>query len=140
MAEEKVVITTDRAPAPIGPYSQAIKFGDMMVLAGQIAIDPKTGKMIQGDTAQQCELVLANIGHILEFAGLTMGHIVRCVVYLVDLADMPKVNERFSAHFIYQPPARTTVQVAALPGGARIEIEATAMVPVRATSKPQVRL
>lgn len=140
MAEDRVVIKTDAAPAPIGPYSQAIKFGDMVFLAGQIALDPKTGKMIQGDTAQQCELILKNIGAILQFAGLTMGHIVRCVVYLVDLKDMPQVNEAFGRHFIYEPPARTSVQVVALPGGARVEIEATAMIPARVSAKPQVRL
>lgn len=139
MAEDRVVIKADTAPAPIGPYSQAIKGNDFVFIAGQIAIDPKTGKMIQGDTAAQARLILANIEAILKFAGLTMGHAVRCVVYLIDLADMPAVNAEFSRAFIYEPPARTSVQVAALPGGARIEIEATAMIP-RPPAKPSVRI
>lgn len=126
---EKVVIQTDAAPAPIGPYSQAIKFGQHLYMAGQIALDPKSGKMVGADAAAQAQLILKNIEAIVDYAGLTIGNVVRCVVYVVDLREVPAINKVFADHFSYQPPARTTVQVAALPGGARIEIEATAVYP-----------
>lgn len=125
----KVVIQTDAAPAPIGPYSQAIKFGNQLYVAGQIAIDPKSGKLAGADAATQANLILKNLEAIVDYSGLTMGNIVRCVVYVVDLSEVPAINKVFADHFSYQPPARTTVQVAALPGGARIEIEATAVYP-----------
>ena len=126
---EKVVIQTDGAPAPVGPYSQAVKHGDMIFLAGQIGLDPATGEMVGPDTSSQLERIFQSIEAILSFAGLTPGHIVRCVVYLVDLGDTAQVNEAFTRHFIFEPPARTTIQVEALPAGARVEIEVTAMFP-----------
>lgn len=124
---EKVVVLTDQAPAPLGPYSQGIKWGNTFFIAGQIAIDPTTGKLVGDNAASQTEQIMKSIDAILSFAGLTMGHIVRCVVYVVDLNDMTAINEAYAGHFVYEPPARTTVQVAALPGGALVEIEATAM-------------
>ncbi len=125
----KVVINASDAPAPIGAYSQALKSGDSVYIAGQIAIDPATGKMIAGDTAAQTERILKSVTIILSFAGLTDAHVVRCTVFVTDLADMPLVDRVFGAHFPYEPPVRTAVQVAALPMGARIEIEVTAHIP-----------
>ncbi len=130
-ANDKVVLKTDAAPAPVGPYSQAIRVGNLLFLAGQIALDPKTGKMVGNDAATQAEQILKNIEAVLSFAGLTMGHIVRCVVYIVNLGEMAAFNKVYAGHFIYEPPVRTTVQVAALPGGALVEIEATATIPAR---------
>jgi len=124
---EKVVIQTDTAPAPIGPYTQAIKHGDMVFLSGQIALDPKTSRLVGADAAAQADQILNNIEAILKFSGLNMFNIVRCTLYVIDLAEMPAVNKVYSKYFVYEPPVRTTVQVAALPAGARIEIEATAM-------------
>ena len=135
---EKVVIQTDTAPAAIGPYSQAIKHGDIIVISGQIALDPKTGKMVGADAATQVDQILKNIEAILKFAGLNMFNIVRCVVYVIDLGEMPAVNKVYSKYFVYEPPVRTTVQVVALPAGARIEIEATALFTPRKT--PQTAL
>lgn len=126
---DKVVIHTDRAPAPIGPYSQAVKFGNMLFLAGQVGLDPKTGKFAGPDVTSQGQQIFKNIEAVLQFVGATFGQVARCVVYLVDLNDMAAVNKLFGEHFIFEPPARTTVQVAALPGGARIEIEATVIIP-----------
>lgn len=128
---EKIVIDAPTAPKAIGPYSQAIKANGMLFVAGQIALDPKTGQMIQGDAIAQAEQILNNIEAILTFAGLTFGHVVRSVVYVTDLSVMPKVNPLYEKRFFYQPPARTTIQVAALPAGALIEIEVTAVVPER---------
>lgn len=128
---DKVVIEAPTAPKAIGPYSQAIKANGMMFLAGQIALDPATGKMIEGDVVAQAERVLDNIEAILTFAGLTMGHVVRSVVYITNLADMPKVNPLYEKRFFYQPPARTTIPVSQLPAGALIEIECTAVLPER---------
>lgn len=131
---DKIVIQTDGAPAPVGPYSQAVKHGNTIFLAGQIGLDPATGEMVGPDTASQIERIFQSIEAILSFTGLTLGHIVRCVVYLVDLGDVEQVNEAFARHFIFEPPARTTIQVAGLPAGARIEIEVTAMFPPSPTA------
>ena len=125
--DEKVIIETDSAPAPVGPYSQAVKYGNTLFLAGQIGLDPGTGQMVGPDTASQIAAIFKSAQAILEYAGLNMGNIVRCVVYLLDVNEMNVVNQAFQEHFAYQPPARTTVQVAALPAGARIEIEITAV-------------
>ncbi len=131
---DRTVIQTDAAPAPIGPYSQAIKTGSLLFLAGQVGLDPRTGKFAGSDAATQCEQILRNIEAILNYAGMTMGHIVRCNVYVADLNDMPAINKVYARHFLYQPPVRTTVQVAALPGGARLEIEVTATLPSASSS------
>src|SRR5436190_1221836 len=96
---EKVVIQTDTAPAPIGPYTQAIKHGDMVFLSGQIALDPKTNKLVGADAAAQADQILKNIEAILKFAGLNMFNIVRCTVYVIDLAEMPAVNKVYSNYF-----------------------------------------
>lgn len=126
---DRHIINTEKAPLPVGPYSQAVKCGGMVFLAGQIAIDPKTGKLIDGDTAAQTELILRHVETLLEYSGLTMGNVVRCVVYLADIRDTPAMNQVYGKHFFFEPPARTTIQAAALPLGARVEIEVTAVIP-----------
>lgn len=125
----KVAIETDDAPKPIGPYSQAIKVGELLFLAGQIGLDPLTQKLAGPTTGEQAAQALHNIETILQYSGSSLGQVVRMVVYLVDLKDMPLINELMAEKFFYQPPARTTIQVAALPAGARVEMEATAILP-----------
>jgi 2-iminobutanoate/2-iminopropanoate deaminase len=131
---DRIVLKTETAPAPVGPYSQAIRHGDLLFVAGQIALDPKTGQLVGTTAGEQTEQALRNIEAIIQFAGLTLWHVTRCVVYVVDLREMAAVNEVFTRHFVYEPPVRTTVQVAALPGGARVEIEATAVLTARETT------
>ena len=126
---DKVIVDTEESAPPIGPYSQAVKCGNTLFLSGQIAMDPKTRRLVGKDAAQQTEQVLQNIEAILRYMGLTLGHVVRCSVFVVDLAEMRAINEVYAKHFAVDQPARTTVQVAALPGGARVEIEATAVLP-----------
>jgi 2-iminobutanoate/2-iminopropanoate deaminase len=119
-------VSSDRAPKAIGPYSQAIDCGDTVYLAGQIPLDPATGQMV-GDTIEaQTEQVLKNLRAVLEASGLTMDHVVKTTVFMTDLKEFPKMNEVYARFFTRNPPARATVQVSALPRGARIEIEAVA--------------
>jgi len=123
-------ISTKTAPAAIGPYSQAVRAGGFVFLSGQIALDPGTGQMIEGGVGPQIERVLDNLGAVLKAAGLSFDHVARTTIYLVDLADFQVVNEAYGRRFQRSPqPARSTVQVAALPRGARVEIDAIAVVP-----------
>jgi 2-iminobutanoate/2-iminopropanoate deaminase len=122
------VISTADAPAAIGPYSQAIKSGDLVFLSGQIPIDPKTGELVVGDIAVQTERVLDNLAAVLAAAGTGFGSLVKTTIYLVDLADFQVVNQTYAKRFSAAPPARATVQVSALPKGARVEIDAIARV------------
>ncbi|MBF2097950.1 MAG: RidA family protein [Gloeomargaritaceae cyanobacterium C42_A2020_066] len=126
------VIVTEHAPQPIGPYSQAIKgCGTWVFLAGQIALHPQTGALVGGeDAAAQAEQVMENLGAVLAASGATWAEVVKTTVYLVDLADFVAVNQVYGRHFGLQPgPARACVQVAALPKGARVEIDAIALLP-----------
>ncbi len=119
-------ITTADAPAAIGPYSQAIHAGDLVFLSGQVPIDPKTGELVTGDIAVQTERVLDNLGAVLAAAGCGFGDVVKTTIYLVDLGDFQSVNQTYAKRFTAAPPARATVQVSALPKGARVEIDAIA--------------
>ena len=121
----KEVVSTDKAPAAVGPYSQAIKSGGLVYVSGQVPIDPATGKMAEAttDQARQC---LNNIKAILEAAGSSMDKAIRLGIFMTDLADFKPVNEVYASFFTGACPARATVQVAALPLGAKIEIEAVA--------------
>jgi 2-iminobutanoate/2-iminopropanoate deaminase len=126
MAPKKVV-SSERAPKAIGPYSQAIDLGDLVFLSGQIPLDPATGQIVgAGDIQAQTEQVLQNLQGVLQAAGLTLSHVVRTTVFLIDLAEFPKMNEVYAKHFAQDPPARSTVQVTALPRGSRVEIDAIA--------------
>jgi 2-iminobutanoate/2-iminopropanoate deaminase len=123
------VIHSSQAPKAIGPYSQAISAvsGRTVYLSGQIPLDPATGELVPGDVAAQAEQVMRNLAAVLEAAGLGMGNVVRCSIFLVDLADFGKVNEVYGRYFPSDPPARATVQVVGLPRGARVEIDAIAV-------------
>ena len=119
-------VTTDNAPRPIGPYSQAIVEGDFLFLAGQGPLDPKTGHEELGDVRAQTRRTLDNIKGILEAAGSSMDKVVRCNVYLKDIGDFAAMNEVYARTFTAPYPARTTIQAGALPGGISVEIECTA--------------
>jgi 2-iminobutanoate/2-iminopropanoate deaminase len=120
------MIRTDKAPAPIGPYSQAILAGNELFCSGQIAIDPATGELTGSSAATQTEQVLKNVGAILEAAQLNYSNVVKTTIFLIDMNDFAAVNEVYAKYFDSTKPARSTVAVAALPKGARVEIEAIA--------------
>jgi 2-iminobutanoate/2-iminopropanoate deaminase len=119
----KKIISTSEAPAAIGSYSQAVRSGNFLFCSGQIPLDPKSGQMVSGDIATQTRRVLDNIGAVLKAEGLAFENIVKTTIFLTDLADFQTVNEIYGSYFKNQPPARSTVQVAALPKGAKVEIE-----------------
>ena len=127
----KQAISTPNAPSAIGPYSQAIKAGGMLFLSGQIPLDPTTGQMIEGDVAAQTERVMKNLGAVLEAAGCSFDDVVRTTIFLTNLGDFQVVNEIYGRSFPSTPPARATVQVAALPRGSNVEIDAIALVPAK---------
>jgi 2-iminobutanoate/2-iminopropanoate deaminase len=123
----KKIISTSEAPAALGPYSQAVRIGSTIYCAGQIPVDPKSGQIVSKDISEQTRRVLDNISAILKAEGLSFENIVKTTIFLTDLADFQTVNEIYASYFKQAPPARSTVQVAALPKGARIEIEAIAV-------------
>ena len=123
----KKTISTSEAPGAIGPYSQAVRTGSFLFCSGQIPLDPKSGQIVPGDIAAQTRRVLDNIASILKAEGLTFDHVVKTTIFLTDLADFQTVNGIYASYFNQAPPARSTVQVPALPKGARVEIEAIAV-------------
>jgi 2-iminobutanoate/2-iminopropanoate deaminase len=123
----KKIISTTEAPAAVGPYSQAVRIGSTIYCAGQIPLDPKSGQIVSADISEQTRRVLDNITAVLKAEGLSFENIVKTTVFLTDLADFQTVNEIYASYFKQAPPARSTVQVSALPKGARIEIEAIAV-------------
>ena len=122
----KKVVYTDKAPKPIGPYSQAIKVGNFMFISGQIPLNPETGQVISGDIKIQTKQVLENIKAILEAEGYSMENIIYVTVYLANIEDFPEFNLEYSKYFQKDPPARVTVGVAQLPKNVKIEISAIA--------------
>ena len=126
MNDHKTVVQTTTAPEAIGPYSQAIKSGNTVYLSMQIALDPASGKLAGADAAAQAERVLKNVEAILVATGSAMARVVRTTVYLADMADFDAVNEIYKSFFPFEPPARTMIQVGALPKGARVGIDAIA--------------
>ena len=124
--EEKKIIHTEKAPAAIGPYSQAVAIGGFLFTSGQIALDPETGVLVDGDTAAQTERVLKNLAAVLEKAGCTAENVVKTTVFLADMNDFAAMNEVYGTFFKEDPPARSAVEVAKLPKGAKVEIEAIA--------------
>ena len=122
-------LQSDQAPAAIGPYSQATIAGGFLFTAGQIALDPATNQVITGDVVVQSERVLANLSAVLRHAGCTWEDVVRTTVYLQDMADFPRVNQVYAKALGDARPARSTVQVSALPRGVLVEIDAIAKVP-----------
>jgi 2-iminobutanoate/2-iminopropanoate deaminase len=123
----KDVVITDRGPKPIGPYSQAIKANGLVFLAGQVALDPKTGELTGADIRQQTERVLENIKGIVEASGSNLHHIVKTTVFLKDMNDFAGMNEVYAKYFTLAPPARSTVQVSRLPKDALVGIEVIAI-------------
>ncbi len=120
------IVSTEKAPKAIGPYSQAVRAGGWLFASGQIPINPATGQMITGDIKAQTERVMKNLGAILEAAGLSFVHVVKTTVYLKDMNEFPAMNEIYGRFFPAEPPARATVEVARLPRDARIEIDLVA--------------
>lgn len=119
-------VRTDQAPAPVGPYSQALRAGPLLFLSGQIPLDPATGQLVTGTIELETQRVLDNLRAVLEADGLDFADVVKTTVYLTDLGDFAKMNEVYATAFGEARPARATVQVGALPRGARVEIEAVA--------------
>ena len=125
---ERKVIATDAAPSAIGPYSQAIRAGNMLFCSGQIALDPASGDLVAPDDVRaQTRRVMDNLTAVLEAGGSSMSRVVKCTIFVTDLADFAAVNEEYGRYFPDAPPARATVQVAALPKSAKVEIEAIAI-------------
>ncbi len=123
---EKQIVKTDQAPAAIGPYSQGVRIGNFLFTSGQIALDPATGEMCSGEIEQETEKTLQNIEAILKADGLSLGHVVKTTVYLADLNHFARMNQVYERFFPANKPARACVQVAALPKGAKVEIDAVA--------------
>jgi 2-iminobutanoate/2-iminopropanoate deaminase len=117
------VVSTEKAPRAIGPYSQGIVSGDLVFTSGQIALDPASQQIVAGDVRAQVERVMENLGAVLAAAGSGFDRVVKATIFVIDLNDFAIVNEIYGKRFPQNPPARSTVQVAALPKGARVEIE-----------------
>ncbi len=124
---ERRVVATDQAPRAIGPYSQAIRSGDFIFCAGQAALDPSTGKLIEGGIQEQTRRVLRNLSAVLEAAGSSLSRVVKTTVFLTNLDDFQSMNSVYAEFFPSDQPARSTVQVSRLPAGAVVEIEAIAV-------------
>jgi 2-iminobutanoate/2-iminopropanoate deaminase len=119
-------VSTSSAPQAIGPYSQAIRAGNLIFVSGQIPLDPATGAMVPGDIGEQTRRVFQNLGEILKAAGASFDHVVRTTVYLADMGDFAAMNEVYGTYFSTPAPARSTVQAARLPKDARVEIDVIA--------------
>jgi 2-iminobutanoate/2-iminopropanoate deaminase len=122
----KRAISSDRAPKAVGPYSQAVAFGDLLFCAGQIPLDPVSGEITGSDVTAQTERVIENIKAVLNVNAMTLGDVVRATVFLTTMDDFAAMNEVYARHFLQPFPARSTVAVVALPRGAKVEIEVTA--------------
>ncbi len=123
---KKKIIQTDQAPQAVGPYSQAVAAGPLVFVSGQIPLNTQ-GELVDGDIVVQTAQVLDNLKAVLAAAGLSLKHVVKTTVFLADMADFTKMNRVYSEFFLEKPPARSTIQVAALPKGAAVEIEAVAL-------------
>jgi reactive intermediate/imine deaminase len=120
-------VSTSKAPEAIGPYSQAIRMGNLLFLSGQIPLDPATGALVEGDIATQTSRIFQNLGAVLEAAGASFAHVARTTVYLADMADFAAMNAVYATVFEVPAPARSTVQAAGLPKNARVEIDLIAV-------------
>lgn len=125
----KKIIYSDNAPKPVGPYSQAVASGGFLFTAGQIGLNPKTGKLAEGGVKAQARQVMMNLEAVLSDSGASFDDVVKTTIFLVDMGDFAAVNEVYGEYFRQSYPARSTVQVAALPLGASVEIEAIAALP-----------
>ena len=124
----KQVVSTDKAPAAVGPYSQAIYTGPLVFVSGQIPFDPATGEVVPGDVQDQTRQALKNVSEVLRAAGTSMDKIVKATVFITDMNDFPRVNEVYAEFFPEDPPARACVEVSRLPKDVKVEIEAIALV------------
>lgn len=124
---KREIIATATAPAAVGPYSQAVRVGDLIFTAGQIPLDPATGRIVEGGIEVQTRQALTHVSAILQAAGTSLDNVLKTTVFLVDMGEFQAMNGVYAEFFGTAPPARSTVQVAALPLGARVEIEAVAM-------------
>ncbi len=122
----KETVTTDKAPAAIGPYSQGVKFGNMLFTSGQIPLDPATGKLVEGDITTQARQVLSNLSALLEASGSSIENVIKTTCFLTNLDDFQAFNEIYAEYFGEGQPARSTIQVSRLPAGAIVEIECVA--------------
>jgi 2-iminobutanoate/2-iminopropanoate deaminase len=125
---DRKIVTSEKAPKAIGPYSAAVRTGELVYSAGQIGIDPATGELVQGGIEAETRQALTNLGHVLADAGSGLERVVKTTVFLKDMADFAAMNAVYAEFFPKEPPARSTVGVAALPKGARFEVEAVAVV------------
>lgn len=123
----KKVIKTDKAPAPIGPYNQAVMAGNTLFVSGQIPLNPASGELVKGDVKEQTRMVMENLKAILKEAGLDFSYVVKCSIFISDMKDFPKINEVYGSYFSENAPARETVQVAGLPLGVDVEISCIAI-------------
>ena len=123
---EKKPVQTSKAPSAIGPYSQAIRIGDFLYTSGQIALNPENMEMMNGEIEEETEWVLKNVEAILEADGMSLAHVIKTTVYLTDLSEFARMNQVYEKFFAKTKPARACVQVAALPKGAKVEIDAIA--------------
>lgn len=123
---EKQIINTNNAPAPIGPYNQAIKAGNTLYISGQIPLDPATGEIVKSGITDETHMSMKNLQAVLTEAGITFDNVVKTTIFLTDMNDFPKVNEVYGSYFTGNYPARETVQVAGLPKGVNVEISVIA--------------
>ncbi len=135
---EKVSIWAEEAPQPFGHYSQAIKMGNRIFISGQLPLDPKSGRPIGGDVEAQSRQVLQNMTAILQSCGTQLSHLVMTTLYLVDLRDFPVFDKVSKEFFFFMPPARTTIAVSALPGGARICMDGIVEIPEESKLKAMI--
>ena len=122
----KKIINSPKAPAPIGPYSQAIKAGDTLYVSGQIPLDEATGNLVEGTIEEETEQVMKNLSYILEEAGLTFKNVVKCSIFVSDMGNFANINSVYGRYFPEDPPARETVEVSQLPKSVRVEISCVA--------------
>jgi 2-iminobutanoate/2-iminopropanoate deaminase len=125
---KKSVVTSDKAPAAIGPYSLGIRYGNLVFASGSAGVDPKTGKLLTGGIEAETRQTLTNLSNILEGAGSSMANVLKTTVFLKDMGEFAKMNAIYAEFFDHDPPARSTIQAAALPLGAAVEIEAIAFI------------
>ena len=129
MATERHTINAPDAPAAVGPYAHAVRVGDLLFCSGQIPLDPRTGELVDGDVADQAGRCLENLAAVCQAAGATLGDAVRLTVYTTEMASFGQINEVYESFFESDPPARVAIGVAALPRGAKVEIDAVVAVP-----------
>lgn len=123
---EKKIIRTDNAPAPIGPYNQAVKYGDILYVSGQIALDPNTNELVQDSIESETHMVMKNLKAVLAEAGMDFSNVIKSTIFLMDMGQFAQVNEVYGSYFGEHPPARETVQVAGLPKAVNVEISVVA--------------